>query len=141
MIVLDRIDSADVESLWPILEPYIRAAIVRGDAAIDPEAVLQKALIGQRMLWSVMQGDALLGVACSGVRHGQKGPTAYVEFVAGQMLHIWMDDALSAFEGHARAAGMAVVETDESRMGWLPALQAKGYRPVRVVMQKVLADG
>jgi hypothetical protein len=141
VIVLDRIDPADLDQLWPVLEPYIRSAIERGDAPTVPEAVLAKAAAGARFLWSVTQGDALLGVACSGVRRGKHGQTAFIEFVAGQGLHVWMDDALTAFEERARAAGMDAVETDESRMGWLPALRARGYRPVRVVVQKVFADG
>jgi len=140
-VILDRIAAEDIDGLWPILEPYIRSAIERGDAPVDPEAVLAKATTGQRLLWSVMQGDALVGVACSGSRQGRKGPTAFIEFVAGHGLHSWMGEALLAFEACAKAAGMAIVETDESRMGWLPALQARGYRPIRVVMQKVLGDG
>ena len=137
-IVLDQIRGDAIAEAWPHLEPWFISACRSVSTSLTPELILYRATSRQYDLWAIYEKHRplpLLGAAATALREVKGETVACIEAIAGRDADMWMQTALSEYETLARKNGVARIEI-EGRMGWQRKLP--DYKPVRIVMEKVL---
>lgn len=136
MIVLDCIDPADIDQIWPVLEPEFAKACKAVSTSLTPQMILAEAKAGRRTLWAIYIMECplpILAAFSSKIDERPDGKTAIFEALGGHDMDSWLLEALGKFEDIARREGVKRIEA-EGRLGWAKVLP--GYRPVRVILEK-----
>lgn len=135
MIELRRVDRSEIAQFWPVLEPMFARIPGKVTTEVTPADILERSKEQTLLLWVVHDDGTILGTFASGIRTCGTETVAFVEAIAGDDLDRWLLPALADFEARAKNAGATIIE-HEGRSGW--ARKLPGYRPVRIVLQKVL---
>lgn len=138
-IVLDPIETEDVERVWPFILPFVQSACDAVTTEITPEWVKAEAIADRRTVWAIIDTDdpfgPFLAVWVTGQRQTNRGQVLFIEICAGREMDRWLEPCLADLEAQAKAIGIVAIEI-EGRRGWKRMLP--GYREVRVVMEKEL---
>lgn len=135
MIELRLIERAEIPYYWLLLESYFERIPEKVTTEVTPDLILQKAGDKRLLLWLILNDGKPCGAAATGIRTCGNETVAFVEAIAGDGMKDWLLPVLSDFEARAKRAGATIIE-HEGRRGWERRLP--GFKPVRVVMQKVL---
>lgn len=137
-IVLDQIRGDVIGEAWPHMEPWFISACRAVATSLTPDLILYRATARQYDLWAIYDKHhplPLLGAAATALREVNGETIAHIEAIAGRDANRWMRPALDEYEALARKNGISRIEI-EGRLGWQRRLP--GYKPVRIVMTKVL---
>lgn len=138
MIELDQVTPDLIGESWWVLEPLFRSATEAVSTDWSTDYIRAEAEASRMMLWAIYESDQplpLLGAAASSLRDVRGEKVAVIAHCAGHDMSRWLGPALEKFERLAKANGCSRIEC-EGRLGWARALP--GYRPVRIVLEKVL---
>jgi hypothetical protein len=139
VIVLERIETADVERVWPFVLPLLAAACDATGTDLTPDFIREEALADRRTLWVIFDTDdpfgPFLAAFATGERLTPRGRVVFIDALGGRNRGCWLAHCLSELEVQAKAMGAAAIEA-EGRMGWKRVLP--GYREVRTILRKEL---
>ena len=135
MIVLRLVERDEITLFWPKLKPYFARIAAKVTTEITPATIFDGAKDRRLLLWAIHDDGQLLGAAATGVRDCGDDTVAFIEALAGDEMDRWLIPVLEDFEIIARERGATIVE-HEGRLGW--ARKLPGWKPTRIVMQKVL---
>lgn len=138
MIELDQVPIEFIGQCWWALEPLFQQATEAVSTDWTTEFIRSEAEASRMMLWAIYEREAplpLLGAAATSVRTVRGETVVTIAHCAGHDMSRWLRPALEKFEVLAKANGCSRIEC-EGRLGWSRVLP--GYRPVRIVLEKVI---
>jgi hypothetical protein len=139
LIVLDRIETEDVERVWPFVLPMLTAACDATGTDLTPDFIKEEALADRRTLWVIFDTDdpfgPFLAAFATGERLTAQGRVVFIDALGGRNRGCWLAHCLSELEVQAKAMGAVRLEL-EGRPAWRRVLP--GYREVRTVLAKEL---
>jgi hypothetical protein len=138
VIELDQVTPDLIGECWWALEPLFQQAIEAVSTDWTTDFIRSEAEASRMMLWAIYERDKplpLLGAAGTSIRHVRGEKVSVIAHCAGRDMSRWLGPVLEKFEALAKANGCSRIEC-EGRLGWSRALP--GYKPVRIVMEKVL---
>lgn len=133
MTHLDPIPAERVEANWHFAEPWVRSAVEAAALLETVDSYRARCLAQTAQLW-LIRDDCVIGAAITEVYDSPKGLTCAVPVVAA----VGLDEIAPAFdqiEAWAKAEGCVRMEGC-GRLGWVRALQPRGWRPLSVVVEK-----
>lgn len=129
-----------IDAAWPLIEPFLQKGIDRVATRWTTAEYREGAKDGHLHLWIVHESGEprqILGVGIVQFYRTNKGLIAKVVGFGGKHLRRWYAPTLVTFEAMAKEHGVYSIEI-EGRLGWARSLP--GFKPARVVMEKVLSD-
>ena len=129
------IPSAEIDAVWPLVEPRIAAACRRGRDKEAPEDIRQALKARDQQLWLAWDGAIAAVAVTQIVRHPRK-TCCRIRICTGRERRSWQA-CIAAIEGWARAQGCAAMELI-ARPGWSRVLARHGYETTHVFCEKEL---
>jgi len=119
---------------WPLIEPLLRRATDRW-SCYEPVDVLQRVMLGQLALWTVVEDTELVAVIVTEARQYPRCRVLEVLFVGGKgnAVQRWYQPVLDALDRQAEAAGCDHIAAF-GRRGW----QRMGFEITGVTLMRRL---
>lgn len=127
MIAVSFIPAEYAVEIWPKIRGYIRSATERTGGRYEPEDVLYEILDGKLLLWAVIEGTEILGVATTRFMEYPRKKTLMVPFLAGKGFSDWGGEVVATLGKWAANNGCSAMEA-AGRPGWERILDAYGYK-------------
>lgn len=129
--------SADVDTIWDQVRPYIAAALARGRSTHTEDDVRKRCRERDAQLWLGID-DGLKAVAVTEICVYPQKKIARVWIFAAEDAPSWIENDLGHIKAWARAEGCSELEMS-GRLGWRRRLPGWGVR--EVLMTKELGNG
>jgi hypothetical protein len=129
------IPSAEIDAVWPLVEPQIAAACRRGRGKETSDDIRRALKARDQQLWLAWDGAIAAVAVTQIVRHPRK-TCCRIRICAGRKLPSWQA-YIAAIEAWARAQGCAAMELI-ARPGWSRVLAPHGYETTHVYCEKEL---
>jgi hypothetical protein len=129
------IPPAEVDAVWPLVEPQIAAVCRRGRGKESPDDIRQALKARDQQLWLAWDGAIAAVAVTQIVRHPRK-TCCRIRICAGRERRSWQAH-IAAIEAWARAKGCAAMELI-ARPGWSRVLARHGYEITHVFCEKEL---
>lgn len=130
--------SADVETSWKQVEPFIDAALARGGYRHSLDEVRTKCRDRDAQLWVGLGPSGLEAVAVTEIAAYPGAKVARVWIFSATDAPDWIANHLGAIEEWARAEGCEQLEMS-GRLGWQRRLP--GWSAREIIMTKELGNG
>lgn len=128
--------AADVDAVWPLVEPLIAAATARSRGKEDAESIRAGLRTRELQLWIAAWRDAIMALAVTEiVRHPRK-TCCRIRICTGRGRQAWQHH-LATIERWARANGCQAMEL-VARPGWSRVLARHGYETTHLFCEKEL---
>jgi hypothetical protein len=129
------VPSAEIDAVWPLVEPAIAAACRRGRGKEVPDDI--RAALKERalQLWLAWNGG-IAALAVTQLVHHPRRTCCRIRICTGSERGSW-EHHLAAIEAWARSQGCAAMELI-ARPGWSRPLARHGYALTHVFCEKEL---
>jgi len=113
--------------LWPYYEEWLERAcdysILEGETVDSLRADL---ISGDKLMAEIGNDDGAMAVAVLQIIATKEGKALHVVALAGESMHIWLDDFIAFLRTTAKGLGCSGV-TLTGRKGWVKELQRYGF--------------
>lgn len=136
MIQVSLIPYGEVEALLPVIAPMLTRALAYTGGRFTLEDVLEDLRTGDQTLWIAITDDnEILGCTTVSIKQYPTGKRALVyEHLAGDDVHLWLDEGHKMCVRYAKHFGCTVLEC-QGRSGWEPFLKKLGYRKFATIFE------
>lgn len=127
------ISPAITEKAWPLIEPWVLAALDEAQANVEPDAIRVALAVGAMQLWLAWDEGRAHGCCVTELYGSAKGKTCGLVIVAGMDFKRWRP-LIADIKEWARREGCVRLEA-AGRDGWQRYVRADGWRKVRTVIE------
>lgn len=125
-----------VHNVWPIVEPMLQRAVDKNPGLYTTEDIKLELLESKQLLWIIYQDGEIEAACTSKVLQFPRGRSLLIEWLGGEKMDAWLDDAMDMIEAYASDMGCSRVEV-YGRKGW-KVLKRYGWKDVFSVYRKEL---
>jgi hypothetical protein len=134
-LLLIGIPSADIDAVWPLVEPLIVDACRRGRGKEEPADIRDALKERDLQLWLAWDGTIAALAVTQIVRHPRK-TCCRIRICTGRDRQAWQHH-IAIIEAWARTQGCAAMELIV-RPGWSRVLAKQGYATTHLFCEKEL---
>ena len=129
-----------ISKFWSTVEPMIKSALDRAPGRWQAVDVLIELMADRQVLWGVIEEDKIVAAYTTRVSDVPAGRICTVEWLGGERMYEWIDDAVEMTEAYARDMKCTRIEA-HGRKGWKKFLNDHGWKELAVTYDKDLTNG
>lgn len=123
-----------IPAIWPMVEPMLQKALNENPGLYTTDDLKQDLLTGTQSLW-IMYNQGEIDAACTArIAQYPIGRVLCVEWLGGERMAAWLEEALEMLEVYAADMGCDRVEV-YGRKGW-KILKKYGWRDSAAIYRK-----
>lgn len=138
MNIVRGVPVAALPNFWPLALPYIKRALEHTHGELTPDDLLERCLTRDIQLWLISREKRIFGAATTEIVVYPQRKHCRIITIAGSDFESWGADAATQIEAWAHEQGCDGMEAFVRR-GFVPKLQAMGYRHRQSVVVKEIS--
>jgi len=134
-VEISLIPSNKVHLIWPQAGPLIEKALAITPGRWGAGDIFMQSSEGHQGLWVVMKEDQVIAAFTTRIYEVPQARVCSVEWVGGEQMELWADQAVEIIEDYGRAAGCNKVE-GHGRMGWSKLMKKHDWKFLAISHEK-----
>jgi hypothetical protein len=137
--MITMVPREEVQNVWATVAPMLKKALDRAPGRYAPEDIFIALLKGHQTLWVYADGE-IKAAWTTRVYDVPLGRVMAFEWIGGEEVNEWVEEAISIGERYAKDMGCTRIE-GHGREGWFRFLQRQGWQRLASSFEKELTDG
>jgi hypothetical protein len=123
---VSRVDTKDIESMWPFIEGYMKIAAKYTYGRFEAEDIKEGLLKQPQQLWIAFDDTKIYGAVVTEVTEYPRMKVLTVHFLAGVEFETWKDPMLKLVQQFGKDNGCKLIDS-YGRPGWERVWANYGY--------------
>jgi hypothetical protein len=123
---VSRVDTKDIESMWPFIEGYMKRAAKYTYGRFEAEDIKEGLLKQPQQLWIAFDDTKIYGAVVTEVTEYPRMKVLTVHFLAGVEFETWKDPMLKLVQQFGKDNGCKLIDS-YGRPGWERVWANYGY--------------